>query len=60
MSGLSKNHLPELKWNCENENLLIPWEIQERDLSERDLKRGLIRSSTVTAAKALILEDTVL
>lgn len=55
-----ENHYLELKWNCENRNLLIPWEVQERDLSESDLKRGLTRSSTATAAKALILEDTVL
>lgn len=60
ISGISKNHLPDLKWNCKHENLLVPWEIQERHLSERDLKLGLTRSSTVTAAKALILEDTVL
>ena len=43
-----------------NETLLIPCESQERDFSERDGKRGFTRSSMVTAAKALILEDTVL
>lgn len=60
IAGISKNHLPELTRNCENGNLLSPWEIQERDFSDSDLKRGLTRSSRVTAAKALILEDTVL
>ena len=43
-----------------NESLLIPCETQERDFSERDGKRGFTRSSMVTAAKALMLEDTVL
>ena len=35
-------------------------EIHDSFFSERDLKYGLTRSSTVTAAKALMLEDTVL
>lgn len=58
----SKNCLPELKKKKElwKWNLLIPWETQERDLSESERNLGLTKSSTVTAAKALILEDTVL
>ena len=40
--------------------LLIPLEIQDSFLSVSDGKYGLIKSSTVTAAKALMLEDTVL
>lgn len=35
-------------------------EIHDNFFSERDLKYGLMRSSTVTAARALMLEDTVL
>lgn len=41
-------------------DILIPMEIHDNFFSERDLKCGLMRSSTVTAARALMLEDTVL
>ena len=40
-------------------HLLSPFEVQDRCFSDI-LVYGLIRSSTVTAANALMLEDTVL
>lgn len=48
-----------LKLNAMIIYLLVPFEIQASCLSDM-LAYGLIRSSTVTAASALMLEETVL
>jgi hypothetical protein len=37
ISSISKKYI-SMSWKCGKGNLLIPWETQERDLSERDPK----------------------
>jgi len=56
----SSPHFVKQKWKRYFPDILIPMEIHDNFFSERDLKCGLMKSSTVTAAKALMLEDTVL